>query len=397
MLLQQAADATTEKQRLLKDAINHIELFKGVELQHHFQDECVTELQEKVAGIDKKLQPDTAIFYPILLADRVELLLSLGKKGIRQFTVPDISDDLLFDEAEQFRTKLEAASNIESLQPHAQTIYKWFIKPIEKTLSAHNINTLVIVPDGILRTLPFAALHDGEHYLVERYALAVTPSMKLTDPTRALRRDNIQILLNGLSKVPPDKLGLPDDVDFPELPQVTQELKDIHALLGGKVLKDENFVIAKVETALKNTPYTIVHFSTHGNFDSDPKKTFLLTYDDLLTMDRLRELVGISQFRYKPVELLTLSACQTAIGDDQAALGLAGVALQAGARSALGSLWSVNDVATADLMKVFYQHLTNPDLSKAQALQNAQRKFLSDPERSHPYFWATFLLIGNWL
>ena len=402
LLLQQAAKPDAKgQQMLLKDARNYIELFKGVELQYHFQDECVTDLPEKVANLEKTLSPqispNTAIFYPILLADRIELLLSLGNQGIQQFTVRDENiNSTLIEEANIYRTKVEAG-NVTQLQ-HAQKLYKWLLKPIEKLLFDHHVNTLIIVPDGILRSIPFAALHDGKQYLIERYAVAVTPSLKLTDQTRAFQHDNIQILLNGLSIEPEksvlEKSGLPR---FLPLTEVTKELYYIRALLGGDMLTDKNFVIPKMETKLRSTYYNIVHFSTHGNFDSDPNKTFLLTYDDLMTIDQLRHLVSVHPFNDKPVELLTLSACKTAKGNDRAALGLAGVALKAGARSALATLWAVNDAAVAELMKAFYRHLTNTNLSKAQALQKAQQQMLSNPDWSHPYYWAAFLLIGNWL
>jgi len=391
LLLQLATQTSANKPNLLKEAKDNLELFKVVELQDYFQDDCVIELQTKVADIEQALEPGTAVFYPIILPDRIELLLNM-RESIQQFTVPHISNALLKQEVEQFRKKMECSENINSLKQHAQQLYKWFIKPIAKTLTAHHIDTLIIVPDAILRTIPFAALHDGEQYLIQRYAIAVTLGSKLTDPTRPIQRDNIQVLLNGLSK------KVPDEPKFPALLHVTQELKDTQAVLGGKILQDEDFIIPNVENQLKSTAYSIVHFATHGNFDSNPDKTFLLTYKGRLKMNHLGELISISEFRDQPLELLTLSACQTAKGDDKAALGLAGIAVKTGARSALATLWSVNDKATAQLVTAFYQNLKkNPALSKAQALQKAQQQLLQDPIKSHPYFWAPLLLIGNWL
>jgi len=142
----------------------------------------------------------------------------------------------------------------------------------------------------------------------------------------------------------------------------------------------------------------VVHIASHGKFDKDPRKTFLLTYDGKLTMNDLEQLIGMSKFRKEPVELLTLSACQTAAGDDRAALGLAGVALKAGARSAIATLWFINDEATSELVADFYrQQSVNPSFSKAQALQQAQINMLKQEQYKHPAYWAPFLLIGNWL
>jgi CHAT domain-containing protein len=114
-------------------------------------------------------------------------------------------------------------------------------------------------------------------------------------------------------------------------------------------------------------------------------------------MDRLSQIVGSFKFRDQPLELLSLSACQTAAGDDRAALGLAGVAIKAGARSALATLWFVNDEASSALVTEFYRQLKNPSLSKAQALRQAQMTLLDNPEYQHPIFWSPFLLLNNWL
>src|SRR5262249_4887446 len=151
------------------------------------------------------------------------------------------------------------------------------------------------------------------------------------------------------------------------------------------------------ENALKETPVNIVHVASHGQFSSDATKTFLLTFDGKLTMDRLDQYIGLFRFRDDPLELLTLSACETAAGDDRAALGLAGIGIKAGARSALGTLWFINDQSTAMLITEFYQQLKDPSVSRAVALQRAQIKLLDDLRYQHPGYWSPFLLINNWL
>jgi CHAT domain-containing protein len=152
-----------------------------------------------------------------------------------------------------------------------------------------------------------------------------------------------------------------------------------------------------MEQELQEKPFSIVHIASHGQFDSDVTKTFVLTFDDKLTMDRLEQMVGRLRFREDALELLTLSACQTAAGDDRAALGLAGVAIKAGARSALATLWFIDDQASAELVTEFYRQLQNPALSRAKALQQAQLKLLSNSRYEHPTYWAPFLLLNNWL
>ena len=123
----------------------------------------------------------------------------------------------------------------------------------------------------------------------------------------------------------------------------------------------------------------------------------LLTYDDKLTMNKLESTIGLRRFQTEPIDLLVLSACQTAVGDDQAALGLAGVAIKAGARSALATLWYIDDNATSQLIADYYKQLTQEDQTKAKALQMAQVNMITQTTLTHPRFWAPFLMIGNWL
>jgi CHAT domain-containing protein len=184
---------------------------------------------------------------------------------------------------------------------------------------------------------------------------------------------------------------------FSELPNVAAELQAVGQLYRGKVLKDQEYVVDKVEAELGLAPYSVVHIASHGQFESDVRQTFLLAYDGKLTMDGLEKLISPSRYRDQPISLLTLSACQTAAGDDRAALGLAGVAVKAGASSALASLWFINDQSASMLVAEFYTQLRQPGMSKADALRNAQLRMLADKRFSHPSYWSPFLLIGNWL
>ena len=176
------------------------------------------------------------------------------------------------------------------------------------------------------------------------------------------------------------------------------ELEVLQELYDGRFLVDENFLMNRMQNEFKETPYNIVHIASHGQFNSDPRETFLLTFDAKLTMDNLEQFIGVSKFRDNPVELLTLSACETAAGDDRAALGLAGVAVKAGARSALATLWRSDDEATATLISEFYRQLNSSGQSKAKALRKAQLNLIGSGRRfRHPVYWAPFILIGNWL
>jgi CHAT domain-containing protein len=192
-------------------------------------------------------------------------------------------------------------------------------------------------------------------------------------------------------------LGLTEAVQgFSALPYVAAELDTLQRLYSAEVLLNQRFLLPNVDKELQEEPFSIVHIASHGQFDSDVKKTFVLTFDGKLTMDRLEQMVGRLRFRKDALELLTLSACQTAAGDDRAALGLAGIAIKAGARSALATLWSINDEASAELVSEFYRQLQNPAVSRARALQQAQLKLLSNMRHEHPAYWAPFLLLNNW-
>jgi CHAT domain-containing protein len=385
LLLEHSASVGDAKRvaQYLVDARSTMELLKGAELQDYFQDDCVAALRSRTAGIDR-LEARTAALYPIILKDRLELLLTLPD-GMRRFTAR-VDARTLTAEIRAFRTRLEKKTT-HQYYPHARQLYDWLIGPIAGELEKHRIDTLVIVPDGALRTIPLAALHDGEQFLIARYALATTPGLTLTDP-RPIARERIQLQLNGLTE---------SVQGFPPLPYVGEELKTLHGLYGGTLLQNRQFTVSNMEKDLEQTPYSIVHIASHGQFDSDIDKTFLLTYDGRLSMDKLEQFLGLSKFRTDAVELLTLSACQTAAGDDRAALGLAGVAVKAGARSALATLWIVNDPASATMVSAFYRALQDPAVSKAKALQQAQLSILQDPRYRHPNYWSAFLLIGNWL
>jgi CHAT domain-containing protein len=210
----------------------------------------------------------------------------------------------------------------------------------------------------------------------------------LVEP-KALERRKVSMLLNGISQ---------PVQGFAPLDFVTNELNSIDGSYSSQTLLNEQFTLAELQKKLRDQQFSIVHIASHGQFDRDVRKTFVLTYDQKLTLDGLEASIRPSQYRGRPVELLVLSACQTAAGDDRAALGLAGVAVKAGARSALASLWFVNDQSTSALITEFYRQLSQrPDLSKAQALQAAQIHLLNDHRYQHPCYWAPYLLIGNWL
>jgi len=367
----------------LREVRSTVELLKGAELADYFQDDCVATLKAKTTGIDS-LGEHTAAIYPIILPDRLEILVSLPD-GMKRYSVP-VGAQELNGEVNHLRALLEKRTTNQYRRP-AETIYGWLIQPLEKDLAAHKIDTLVFIPDGALRTIPLSALYDGKDFVISRYAVATIPGLTLTDP-RPLPREHIELLAAGLS----------DSVQgFPPLPNVEEEIARIHKLYDGTTLENKNFTSTKFGKDLDERPYSIVHVASHGKFQKDAENTFLLTYDGKLNMDTLQGYMASTTYREQPVELLTLSACQTAVGDDKAALGLGGVAVKAGARSALATLWYINDQSSSILVADFYEELKKPEVSKARALQEAQLELMKDRRYDHPGYWSPFLLIGNWL
>ena len=286
--------------------------------------------------------------------------------------------------------------------PLAQKVYDWLIRPIENDLANSGVETLVFILDAPLLNLPMAVLYDGNQYLVEKYAIALTPSLQLLE-SKPLERGELTVLKAGIFADPPEvKVESSEKpIKFSALPSVEGELNQIQSQVPGELIVNEEFTNDAIQRAIGLAPFRVVHLATHGLFSSTPEETFILTWEDTLNIDELNQLLrGREEGQREPIELLVLSACQTATGDRRAALGLAGVAVKAGARSTLATLWVVNDAATAELMINFYQELNqDKTISKAQALRRAQISMIKgdDTERRKPYYWAPFVLVGNWL
>jgi CHAT domain-containing protein len=372
-----------ERQQYLSDARDAVELFKAAELRDYFRDDCVDVLQSKLTKMEQ-VSRSAAVLYPIILQDRIEFLVSLPDGLSRQTLY--INTQTFTETIHSFRYFLENRTTREYL-PLGQQLYDWIIRPLEGLLSRHEITTLVMVPDGALRTIPLAALHDGKDFLIAKYAVATTPGLNLTDP-KPLQREGMKVLSAGLTQ------GVQG---FAPLPNVIQELGAIEQIYGSRPLVDQRFVYSTLSQEMKERQFSVVHIATHGKFEANPEDSFLLTFDAKLNMNQLSQLIGYYRFRDEPLELLTLSACETAAGDERAALGLAGLAIKAGARSALATLWFINDEASSVLISEFYAQLTDPTISKAVALQRAQLKLIRDPIYRHPTYWAPFLLLNNWL
>ena len=391
----------------------------------------------------------TAIIYPIILDDRLEVLTRLPGQvnqtlpSIERYTVPFSSlaqtscpnsagaqsINILECKLTEFRKELEQPyfSTLRG-QPLAKEIYGWLIRPMESLLAQNNIETLIFVLDGPFRNVPMAALSDGGQFLIEKYAIAVTFG-DLEIPKEAPTKD-FHVLAAGLSADPqplqsnnrlpatnqPASQSLrtsnitanqlrPTEPDFfGPLTYVQDELENIEALISKTtLLEDRSFTKTGMQNTMRSSDYNVVHLATHGEFGYTRDNTFLLAAADsqanndginatkinLNTFDAL-----LTTRDGTPLQLLTLSACETAEGDDREVLGIAGLAVQTGARSTLATLWSISDLSTAVLMNKFYDELSAPNVTKAQALRQAQMELLN--KGYAPSKWGPYLMVGDW-
>ena len=383
-----------ERQKELSSVLSTIDSLKLAELQNYFGINCVlTPVREGRVDLVGQ-NSSTAVFSSIILKERTAILVSLpnGKKKINWI---EIDSTTLAQEVNEFRRGLERGrlDLVYNPQP-AQELYDKLIRPFDADLKQAKINALVFVHDGILRTIPMSALHDGETFLIEKYAIATTPSLTLTDP-KALNHQRLRALALGLTQA-----ATVDGRDFPALANVGLEISTIEAQIPkSKPLLDGDFTRDRLQQELSQDVYPILHIATHGEFGYESKDTFLVTgNNDKLTITDLDGIIRRVRRGDRLIELLALTACQTAVGDERASLGLAGVAVQAGVKSALASLWSIDDASTAMFVNQFYANLRDPSISKAEALRVAQQALIEKGgQYAHPFYWAAFILIGNWL
>ncbi|CAN1210401.1 CHAT domain-containing protein [Tumidithrix helvetica PCC 7403] len=360
--------------------------------------------QIELLRASKMTDSATALVYPTIFPDRVELLVvpSSGKPIHRTVRV---AESAIVPTIGELRDDLRDASSNDYLDP-AQKLYNWLILPIDDDLQAAKIKTLIFVMDGPLRVIPIAALHDGKEFLVQKYALATVPTMGLANfKLRDRRKNNILAM------------GLTESVQgFSALPGVEVEVNNISKVLEGSSFLNQTFTLSNLQSQQEKQTYGIVHLATHGKFVSNTiDGAFIQFWNERLYINDIPQL----KFSQSQLELLTLSACETAVGNN---LGISGMAAQSGVKSVLASLWTVSDAGTMPLMLSFYSEYPTAT-SKAIAMQKAQisliegkvriqdKKVIGIPNLSeipvpklggdinlkHPYYWSSFILVGNWL
>ncbi len=342
-------------------------------------------------------------------SDVLEILIVTAKgKPIRK-KIPGATRAEILKVARKFQREVSnpRKSSTTTYLKSAQQLYQWLIAPVQEELQAEGIENLTFVTDVGLRSIPFAALHDGNSFLVEQYSLGLMPSLSLTN-TNYTDIKQAKILAMGAS-------------EFEEqnpLPAASLEINNISKQWKGKSFLNNSFTLENLKSQRREQPFGIIHLATHAEFRPGKiQNSYIQLSNTKLRLDEVRKM----GWNNPPVELLTLSACRTALGDREAELGFAGLAVQAGVKSALGSLWYVSDEGTLGLMAQFYQQLKQTPI-KAEALRQTQiamikgemfleKGILQLPQSKniipipslagrtkklvHPYYWSSFTLVGS--
>lgn len=385
LLLTQSSMPTQESLRLAVQTIDALQL---TELENFLG--C--NLSALVNITETSTDPNALEIHPIILPNSLAIITEVAGEPLQLQTV-EVSQFKLNETLATLRADLTLPGKTPQVLASATQLYDWLIAPIAPVIEGNEqIETLVFVPDGLLRNIPIGVLYDGEEYLIEKgYALAIAPQLNLFAPAK--NSQPLRILTGGVNLAQTIRGQEFSPIEFldAELAQIPEQFTVAPPLLN------ESFTQNNLEQQLSTERYTAIHWKTHGVFSSIPTETFLVAYRDGITANELSTLVrSASERQTEPLELVVLSACETALGDRRAVLGLAGIAVRAGSRSTLSTLWRADDGANTRLMNDFYQGLQT-GLSKAQALQNAQQALLAEGGYPAPYYWAPYVIVGNWL
>lgn len=407
----------------IDEAITEIETVKSDEFTRYLgasfsiQPATPANIRQTLTKIYQETGNHSALLYIVASPQQVELVLITSEGSPIRKTVMDVDRNELLKMVTDFRGELTnpRGRTRQTYKVMAQQLYQWLIAPIEPDLQAANIETVLFSMDSGLRGLPVAALYDGQQFFVEKYSFSFIPSISLTD-TRYQSLADANVLAMGASEFTNNQSPLP---------AVPMELSLITETWPGNSFLNQEFTLNNLRSKRQEQAAQIVHLATHGEFKPGaPSNSYIQLWDSQLHLDQLREL---QWYQSPAVELLVLSACRTAVGDESTELGFGGLAVQAGVKSALASLWYVSDEGTLALMTEFYNQLKDSTI-KAEALQQAQLALLrgdirlesgelrgisgimatrggvqlppqlagiEDTSLSHPYYWSGFMMIGS--
>ncbi|NES19788.1 MAG: CHAT domain-containing protein [Symploca sp. SIO3E6] len=376
-------------QENLKLAIGEIDSLQLAELENFLG--C--DLSQRVQPAQKfdNLEQTAAFIYPIILEDKLAVISKLPGQPLKYHS--NLIERTVVEKKLRKLRKALSRRDSGTVREIAKDVYQWLIEPLEAELkNSSEVETLVFALDGDLRNIPMSVLYDQKknQYLIEKqYSLVLSPNAQLFElQTRA---EELQVLGAGIS----EEMQI-ENRNFLPL-NTTAELQHIQNTLSSEILLNSRFTKSNVEQKLNSRAFSVVHLATHGKFSSDPEETYILAYNQLLRAQDLHKLLqSDNQKAANTIELLVLSACKTAEGDNRATLGLAGLAVRAGVRSTLATLWQVGDQSTVKLMEQFYNEFNKPGVNKAEALHRAQQALLNDHNYQNPSSWAPYILVGNW-
>ena len=410
---------------LMDDILNHGDLMDAVreieetwlsEYLNYFQADLpgitmtANQIADTLALLGEQTGKKSALIYLLPTENKLDILLLLPNRKVIGKSIPEANRQAILDVGKKLRFEITAPFNRhkDNYLETAQQLYQWILAPLELELEEQGIETLIFCVGSGLRTLPLGVLHDGEKFLVENYSLGLIPAFNLTES-----------LYQNIKNSSVMAMGASEFEELSSLPAVPVELEEIsEELWQGESFLNEEFTLDNLRSQHQSKQFQIIHLATHAEFlPGDPSNSYIKFWQSKLTLDRMRQL----ELNNPPIELLVLSACRTAIGDEDAELGFAGLAVNSGVKSALASLWYVSDLGTLGLMSEFYQSLQTAPI-KAEALREAQiamlqgkvyvengelhgtnNRIVLPPELtssrretlSHPYFWAGFTMIGS--
>ena len=382
-------------------------LLLEAQLTSFLQEPCAVVTPQQVDNIVKtvKTAKKTAVFYPIILPDRLEVIVKLPReKALLHYRHLFQDRDELQEKLGNLQIALEEDYTFEAVENLAQQFYTWIVKPAEDKLEENEVDTLVFTLDRELQSIPMAALYNGEEnkYLIEKYAVSSILSLKFGSSDQKLPTEELKFLWAGLSTIPEKLIIGGEEIrnQFLPLKNVKKESKVVEKSgIKLNTLMDDRFTLQNFNALINEKKFNVVHLATHGQFSFDPQRTFLLTHDPHpIDVD---ELAGLfrkrGQIKLDSIDLLILNACETAAGDSLATLGIAGAAVRAGALSAIASLWTLDDLSSVTFTQELYKNLKEPNVTKAEALRQAQLALKAIPQYRHPRYWSPYILAGNWL
>ena len=349
------------------------------ELENYFRDLCNPKLSELDSTLASLQKTNAALIRAVILPKQSYLIALFPDRTSRIYPIETTTSDLK-EKILAWRKLLENWNLPQGYEPLSQNLYDLLIRPLEPKLKAIQPSTLVFVGDSFLRLVPLGALSDGDKFLIEKYPLAYSLGFSLAKDNQAEKAS--ESLIFGLS----GSFG-----NFPPIPWAETEVENVQNILGGKKFVNDDFTVESLDKTLRGN-FSVVHLATHAQFKGNSENSFLQTSNGSISLAKFEEILVAT----RDLELLTLSACETAAGNELSALGLSGIGLRSGARSVIGSLWFAKDSEIVPIISDFYEQWQQKGLSKAEALQKAQIRALK-AEKSHPLVWSSLLLLGDWL